>query len=64
MKNMDKWFLSLPRDVKIEHLKCFLECNGVLMTMPVVKLLLDSPINEGGIETEVINELVNKQISK
>jgi len=49
-----KWFLSLDEDIKLKLLQDMLEDNKIEMAFNTIKILLDTPITEGGISTEKI----------
>ena len=66
--NEKELILNFPKDIKIQCLKDALEQDNISMFFGLSKILLDAPINEGGLETEIIeqihNEYLNKHINK
>jgi hypothetical protein len=52
--------LNCPREVKIEVLRDAMRSGDIGMFISLSKVLLDAPINEGGIETEVIEAIRNE----
>lgn len=57
MDESDKFFLSQTREFKLDMLEDCLEAKEFGMFVQLAKVLLDATIGEGGIETEVIEEL-------
>ncbi len=59
-----KFILGLPRKFKLETLKECQEKGDFAMAFELMKILLDAPISEGGIETEVISDImeIDKQV--
>jgi len=49
-----KWFLSLDEDKKLKLLQDMLEDEKIEMAFNTIKILLDTPVTEGGISTEKI----------
>lgn len=67
MNNMtpqeEKWFLSLSTDLKIQLLEQSLEQDHFAYFMQLSKILLDAPLSDGGLSTELI-EAIRKQYVK
>lgn len=53
----DKMILGFPREIKLKLLKDALDQNDVGMFIQLSLILLNAPISEGGIETEVIEKV-------
>ncbi len=49
-----KWFLSLDEDIKLKLLQDMLEDEKIEMAFNTIKILLDTPVTEGGVSTEKI----------
>ena len=49
-----KWFLSLDEEKKLKLLQDMLEDEKIEMAFNTIKILLDTPVTEGGISTEKI----------
>lgn len=63
MKNglFKTWFLSLPKETKIEMLEDALKDDDTLASfLSLSKILLDTPLSEGGISSEEIDSVFNK----
>lgn len=61
MKTQEKnWILSLPIDIKIELMEGMLKDGETGNYLQFINILLEAPISEGGVSTEVINEVFNK----
>ena len=67
MNNMtpqeEKWFLNLSTDLKIQLLEQSLEQDRFAYFMQLSKILLDAPLSDGGLSTELI-ESIRKQYVK
>ncbi len=55
-----EWFLSLPKETKLNLLEDSLKESEFGIFMGMSKVLLDAPIQEGGILTEDIEEVRKK----
>ena len=55
-----EWFLSLPKETKLDILEDSLKENKFGIFMALTKVLLDAPIQGGGISTEEIEEVRKK----
>lgn len=55
-----EWFLSLPKETKLDILEDSLKENKFGIFMALTKVLLDAPIQGGGILTEEIEEVRKK----
>lgn len=53
----EKWILSLPLEFKLDSLREMLEKDETAMAFSLSKLLLDTPILEGGVATEIIDKI-------
>jgi len=54
---MEDWFLSLPEDEKVRLLRSSLEENNFNIFLQLAKILLDAPIQDGGMSTEKIEKI-------
>lgn len=61
--NEKELILRFPKDIKIQCLKDALEQDNFGMFMGLSKILLDAPINEGGLETEIIEKIHNDYLA-
>lgn len=55
-----KWLLSLPEEIKLDALEDYLKQDMFAEFMIITKLLLDTPIQSGGISTEKIEAIRKK----
>ena len=55
-----KWVLNLPREHKLQFMEDMLKEKMMVEWLQFIKILLDAPISEGGIETDTIDEIFNK----
>ena len=58
-----KWFLSLPKETKLMLLGDMMKEGQTGMAFGTMKILLDTPISEGGILTDDIKEVMDKGIA-
>jgi len=58
------WFLSLPKEIKLELLGDMLKEGNAVMALDTSKILLDAPISKGGISTEDINKVFDNNLKK
>jgi hypothetical protein len=55
----EKWFLSLPKEMKLKLMDNMLKEGKTGMAFEVMKILLNAPIMDGGISSEEITEVFN-----
>ncbi len=55
-----KLILSFPKEMKLQIIKEAMEKKETGIAFSLAKILLDAPINKGGIATEEINEALNQ----
>jgi len=55
-----EWFLSLPEETKLDVLESSLKENKFGVFMSMTKILLEAPIQNGGISTEKIESIRKK----
>jgi|TARA_R110000824_G_scaffold130195_1_gene291885 hypothetical protein len=55
----EKWFLSLPKEIKLKLMDDMLKEGKTGMAFEVMKILLNAPIMDGGISSEEITEVFN-----
>tara|TARA_R110000822_G_scaffold5182_1_gene22316 strand:- start:500 stop:700 length:201 start_codon:yes stop_codon:yes gene_type:complete len=55
----EKWFLSLPKEMKLKLMDDMLKEGKTGMAFEVMKILLNAPIMDGGISSEEITEVFN-----
>tara|TARA_R110000772_G_scaffold27545_2_gene69977 strand:- start:36 stop:272 length:237 start_codon:yes stop_codon:yes gene_type:complete len=58
-----KWFLSLPKEMKLTLLEDMMKEGETGMAFATMKILLDAPISEGGILTDDIKEVMDTGIA-
>ena len=58
-----KWFLSLPKEMKLMLLEDMMKEGETGMAFETMKILLDAPISEGGILTDDIKEVMDTGIA-
>lgn len=63
-KDYKKLILGFPKDIKIQTLKDALENNRLDIFMGLSKILLDAPLNAGGLESEIIEQIHQEHIEK
>jgi len=61
-KSEKDWFLSLPEEMKLTLLDDMLKENKHMMALKTSKILLDAPISNGGISSEKIKEIFDKNL--
>jgi len=57
-----KWFLSLPKEMKLKLMAEMLEEDEIGMALETMKIVLDAPISEGGILTEEIEKVFDADL--
>ena len=57
---MDNFILSIPKDKKIRMLKDALNEDRFDIFMNLSKLWLNLPLNKGGLETEIVEQIFKK----
>jgi hypothetical protein len=55
-----EWFLSLPEETKLDVLEASLKESKFGVFMSMTKILLEAPIQDGGISTEKIESIRKK----
>ena len=55
-----KWVLSLPMEYKLQLMEDMLKEKKMDEWFSFIKILLDAPISEGGVETDIIDKIFNK----
>ena len=55
-----KWVLSLSREHKLQFMEDMLKEKMMVEWLQFIKILLDAPISEGGVETDIIDKIFNK----
>ena len=58
-----KWFLSLPKEMKLTLLEDMMKEGETGMAFETMKILLDAPISKGGILTDDIKEVMDTGIN-
>ena len=58
-----KWFLSLPKEMKLMLLEDMMKEGETGMAFETMKILLDAPISEGGILSDDIKEVMDTGIA-
>jgi hypothetical protein len=57
-----KWFLSLPKEMKLKLVADMLEEDEIGMALETMKIVLDAPTSEGGILTEEIEKVFDADL--
>lgn len=58
-----EWFLSLPKEIKLQLIGDMIKEGQTMMAMGAAKILLDAPITKGGISTDDIKEVMDAGIA-
>lgn len=64
MSNHDKMLLAQSTQEKVKWLEEILENNNTGLWVAMTKILLDYPVSEGGLPTELIESIYNKHKEK
>ena len=65
MKQQEReWFLSLPKEIKLQLMGDMIKEGQTMMALEVAKILLDAPFAKGGISTDDIKEVMDTSIAK
>jgi hypothetical protein len=64
MTQEQEMILRFPKEIKIRCLQDALEQDKFVIFMGLSKILLDAPINESGLETEIIEMIHNDYLNK
>lgn len=56
------WFLSLPEEKKLQLLDDMLKEGMHMVALETSKILLDAPFSEGGVSTEKIQQVFDKNL--
>ncbi len=64
MTQEEKVILGFPREIKIQFLKDALDQDNFGVFIGLSKILLDATIQEGGIETEVIEKIHQNHLNE
>jgi len=62
-ENDKKWFLSLPKEMKLTLLEDMIKEGEPGMALATAKILLDAPITKGGISTDDIKKVMDTEIA-
>ncbi len=63
MNNQMDWLLSLPKETKLNFIDAALKEKNVGMALSIAKIFLDTPITKGGISSDEINNIFEKNNS-
>ena len=63
-KQYEDWFLSLPKKMKLKILNNLIKEDEYLMAVQTARILLDAPLDDGGILTEEIEKLFNDDLKR
>jgi hypothetical protein len=58
------WFLSLPKETKLTLMEDMLKEDETGMAFATMNILLEAPISEGGISTDEISEIFDKDLER
>jgi len=64
LKEETKLILGFPKEIKIQTLKDALEQDELGIFFGLSQILLEAPISEGGLETEVIEQIHQEHLNK
>jgi len=59
-----KWFLSLPKEMKLALMDDMLKEDQTGMAFETMNILLEAPISEGGISSDEIKEIFDKDLER
>jgi len=62
MRTEKEIILGFPKEAKIQILKDMLEQNKFGLFLSFSNILLEAPLNEGGLETEIIESIHNEYL--
>jgi hypothetical protein len=63
MNDQMDWLLSLPKETKLNFIDSALKEGNAGMALSIAKLFLDAPITKGGISSDEINKVFEKNNS-
>jgi hypothetical protein len=55
--NIQEIFLNSPREIKMQSLKDALQQNNIEFFWGLSKILIEAPLNGGGLECEIIEQI-------
>jgi hypothetical protein len=58
------WFLSLPKETKLILMEDMLKEDETGMAFSTMNLLLEAPISEGGISSDEISKIFDKDLER
>ena len=58
-----EFILKMPKESKIDCLQAALREKEFGIFLGLSRILLDAPLNEGGLETEIILDIYNKNFN-
>lgn len=59
-----KWFLSLPKEMKLKLMNDMLKENETGMAFATMNILLEAPISKGGISSDEIKVVFDDDIER
>lgn len=62
MTQETQMILNFTRDIKIKLLKDSLDQENIGIFLSLSKILLDAPLNSGGLESEIIESIHNEYL--
>ena len=63
MNDQMDWLLSLPKETKLNFIDAALKEGNAGMALSIAKIFLDAPITKGGISSDEINNIFEKNNS-
>ena len=63
MNDQMDWLLSLPKETKLNFIDAALKEKNTGMALSIAKIFLDAPITKGGISSDEINNIFEKNNS-
>ncbi len=61
-QDMIEWFLKLDESQKLQFIEDLFNEGNEMEALALVKIVLDAPLNQGGIQTEKIKKVINERI--
>lgn len=58
------WFLSLPKETKLTLMEDMLKEDETGMAFSTMNLLLETPISKGGISSDEISKIFDKDLER
>ena len=59
---MKEWFLQLDESQKLQFIEDLFNEGNEMEALALVRIVLDAPLNQGGIQTDKIKKIINERI--